>query len=317
MTQVSSPQIIVVGSHAPGIFVRVKQIPRAGETVIGWDYQEPVDGGKGSNQAIAAARLGARVGFVGCVGKDRIGKEGARWMRKAGVDTTWLKMIDDSPSGTGVILLNDEGVPAMVTSLGANQEITVDFVEEAIRQMNGAKVLLTQFEIPVEIAMHAARFAKELGVISIVNPAPATEVAPEIWSECASVLVPNESEAKTLLGLDQEDSISPEELIVRLKTRTCVDDILITLGGRGIVGLDASGQPWTFESPNVDVVDTSGAGDAFCAALAVGFVSGRSIKEAAKWATQVAALTVTKAGTILSYPSLDEVNSFLQKTEFA
>src|SRR5215813_7735708 len=101
-----APHVVVVGSHAPGLFIRVKRVPTPGETVIGWDFQEPMDGGKGSNQAIAAARLGAKVSFVGCIGCDRIGDEGARWLREAGVDVTYVRRSDSTASGVGVILLD-------------------------------------------------------------------------------------------------------------------------------------------------------------------------------------------------------------------
>jgi ribokinase len=111
-------EIVVIGSHCPGLFIRVKRPPVPGETVIGWDFQEPIDGGKGSNQAIAASKLGGMVSFVGCVGQDRIGEEGARWMVEAGVDITFLKRSATTASGVGFILLDEQGVPAMVSGMG-------------------------------------------------------------------------------------------------------------------------------------------------------------------------------------------------------
>ena len=311
-----SPQIVVVGSHAPGIFIRVKAVPRAGETVLGWDFHEPVDGGKGSNQAIAAALLGKKIGFVGCVGMDRVGQEGEQWMRNAGVDTTWLQKLEGISSGIGFIVLNQEGVPAMVTSMGANAELTCAFVEQALGQMREASVLLTQLEIPVEVAIHAARIARQLGMISIVNPAP----APETWIEgleSASILVPNENEAKTLLGMDADSSPDPIEMAVRLRERSKSGCVMITLGKEGAVGSESSGEVWSIHPPAVPVADTSGAGDAFCAGLAVGLSEGMDLRRAAQWACSVAALSVSRKGTIPSYPTRDEVLSFMANHQAA
>jgi ribokinase len=201
-------EIIVIGSHAPGIFLRVKRVPKAGETVIGWDFQEPIDGGKGSNQAIAAGLLGGKVSFVGCVGCDRIGDDGEKWMQKASVDTRFLKRHDTVSSGVGFIILDENGIPAMVTSMGANAEIQEKDIEQAYENMPTAKVMLTQFEIPIKTAVFAARQAKKRGMIAIVNPAPAPEELVD-GLDAADILLPNETEAKVLLGIDPGESVDP------------------------------------------------------------------------------------------------------------
>ena len=301
--------IVVVGSHAPGIFARVKRIPKAGETVIGWDFHEPKDGGKGSNQAIAAALLGGKTSFVGCFGRDRIGDEGEKWLKEVGVDTSWLKRLDHINSGVGFILLDENGLPAMVTSMGANEELTKEYVEQALRAMPKAKVMLTQFEIPVDVALHAAKIAKELGMISIVNPGPAPE-NPVIGLDAATILIPNETEAQILLGQSPSEKYDAEELATSLKRKFGIPVVIITLGANGIIGIDDEGI-WKQEALKVDVVDTSGAGDVFCSALAVSIVNGNSIRDASKWACKVAGLSVTKQGTIPSYPNIEEVNAFL------
>jgi len=300
-------QIIVVGSHAPGLFLRVKRPPVAGETVIGWDYQAPVDGGKGSNQAIAAARLGGSVSFVGCLGNDRIGDQGARWMAEAGVDLTYLKRTSTA-TGLGFIMLDDNGVPAMVSILGANAELDVAVVEAALAGLPAGRVLLTQFEILPAVALHAARVARRLGMISIVNPAPAPET-PITGLDCAGILAPNESEARLLLDLPTGHEIDPAWLASRLRAETGAQVVLVTLGERGIVGRDGEGG-WTVTPPPTQVVDTSGAGDVFCAALAVALVEGKSIREASVWACIVATLSVTRPGTIPAYPTRAEADAF-------
>jgi ribokinase len=304
----NSSRIVVVGSHAPGILLRVKRIPVAGETVIGWDFQEPKDGGKGSNQAIAAALLGGSVSFVGCVGIDRIGEDGSRWMLEAGVDTTWLNKHPTASSGVGVTMLDEKGVPAMVTAMGANAELTRAQIENALHSLKGAKVLLTQFEIPPELALFAAEFAAEMGMITIVNPAPAPDM--QITNlERVSVLLPNETEAQVLLGLQPGARHDPVKMVAALRERTGTRCVIITLGEKGAVGIDDEGT-WMVEAPQVDVIDTSGAGDVFCAAFAVSLLDGQNVRSASRWACQVASLSVTKPGTIQSFPSIKEVEPF-------
>lgn len=302
-------RILVVGSHIPGLFMRVKRPPVPGETVIGWGYQEPMDGGKGSNQAIAAARLGGRVSFVGCVGKDRIGDEGLRWMAEAGVDTGHVRQSERSASGIGFILLDESGVPAMVSSLGANAEITSNDVEITINSLNDTGVLLTQFEIPIPVALEAAEIARRRGLLVIINPAPAPETE-IIGLDCANILVPNETEARLLLGLPLDQESDGVWLAQSLKKQSGARSVLVTLGERGVAGCDAEGS-WQTTAPRVPVVDTSGAGDVFCAALAVALLADKPLRDAADWACQAAALSVTREGTIPAFPTDLEVEAFV------
>lgn len=293
--------------------MRVHRVPKAGETVIGWDFQEPKDGGKGSNQAIAAARLGGSVSFIGCVGCDRIGEEGEKWMLESGVDTTWLKHHERTPSGVGFILLEESGVPAMVTSMGANAEIRPEDIAAAFVEMPDAEILLTQFEIDPETALYAARLAKEQGKIAIVNPAPAPE-KPISGLGAASILVPNETEAQVLLGLTPGERSDPLQMALDLKAKTGVPVVMITLGSKGIIGADDQGT-WQVAAPTVTAVDTSGAGDVFCAALAVALTNGMDVRQASDWACKAASLSVTKEGTIPAFPTLEEMEEFVAARE--
>lgn len=304
-------KVVVVGSHAPGMFVRVKRTPKPGETVIGWNFHEPVDGGKGSNQAIAVALLGTSVSFVGCVGKDRIGDDGERWMREAGVDTSFLRRSETTSSGVGFIMLDEDGVPAMVTSMGANAALSMQEIDAALSQLAEASVMLTQFEIDPKVSLYAARTAREHGMTSIVNPAPAPET-PITGLDSATILIPNETEAKVLLGFDSEAEVDPKDLASDLYNQSGVNTVIITVGENGVVGADKTGI-WHLNSPHVKVIDTSGAGDVFCASLAVRLVSGDSIKTAAEWACYAASLSVTRPGTIPAFPTLDEVNNFISR----
>jgi ribokinase len=299
-----NPEILVVGSHVPGLFMRVKRLPVAGETVMGWDFQEPEDGGKGSHQAMAASRLGARVSFVGCVGNDRIGDSAERWLQRDRVDTKYLIRHPEVASGVGFILLAENGIPGMVVSMGANAELNEETVDTAIHEYAGAKVLLTQFEIWPEVALYAARKAREHNMISIINPAPAVEGFDSELNS-ARVLVPNETEAKVLLGIDPSDWCEGSDLARQLYQKSGCECVLVTLGQEGLAGCDTNGI-WQVNPPHVNVIDTSGAGDVFCAAFAVGLVRGKDYRRSSEWACKVAAISVTRAGTIPSFPTLIE-----------
>ena len=303
-----TPQIVVVGSHAPGITVQVKRIPVAGETVIGWNLEDAIDGGKGSNQAIAAARLGAPTGFVGCIGKDRLGAECERMLKAEGVEISHLYISDSEGTGAGIIILDEYGVPAMVTSLGANEELTGQQVESALAAYRGAEVMLTQFEIPAEVALHAARTARHADMITIVNPAPATQVDLSDLA-FADILVPNRVEAQLLLDIEPERRIDLESAAQELRSLTGAGVVIITDGEQGFIGADSEGV-WSGLPPGVVVVDTSGAGDVFCAALAVGLTRGMHHRAASAFAGSAAALSVTKAGTIPSFPTSTELLEF-------
>lgn len=305
--------VLVVGGHAPGVSVRVRRLPVPGETVIGWDLQEPLDGGKGSNQAVAAARLGATVSFVGCVGNDRQGDMAESFLREAGVGCAGLRRSPTSPTAGGVILLDGSGVPAMVTTMGANADLELGHVLHVLEQDGPPRVLLTQLEVPVPVVLQSLRHARRLGARTVLNvaPVPATFAADRCLGDIVDVLVPNEVEATTLLGLAATANLPAEELANRLRAATGVDCVLVTLGERGFVGADGDGT-WSQRPPPVEVVDTSGAGDEFCAALAVQLSRGDAVRPASRRAGLAATLSVTTAGTVPSFPTGDEVVRFGQ-----
>jgi ribokinase len=301
-------QIVVVGSHAPGLFIHVKRIPIAGETVIGWGFSEPVDGGKGSNQAIAASRLGARVGFVGSIGDDRIGREAEKLLRHEQIDITYLHRSLTLPTGVGFILLDDNSTPAMVTSMGANEELDKGFVADALSHMQGTKILLTQFEINPEVALYAAQIAHQMGMISIVNPAPASGNS-ITGLNYVDILIPNDLEAKQLLGLNPLAVADSVELAKSLLDKTDSGCVMITLGEKGVIVANRKSIRH-ISPPAIKTVDTSGAGDAFCAGVAVGLLEGKDMIQAAEWACYVAAFSVAAPGTIPSYPRRKEMQKF-------
>jgi ribokinase len=303
------PQIIVVGSHGPGLFIHVDRIPVAGETVPGWDYEEPVDGAKGSNQAIAAARLGARVSFVGCVGQDRLGDLGDLWLREAGVDTQFLKRSPNQSTIGGFVILDKNGVPAIVAAMGANGDLNEEDVDRALNELRGAQILLTQFEINPEVALHAARVARQLGMTTIINPTPVPKNLPSTF-EFADILTPNETEAMVLMGLDPATEMDSRVMAQALREKSGAGCVMITLGEKGMIAADED-EIWTVSAPAVQAVDSTGAGDAFNGVLALGLVEGLSKREAAQRACVVASYSVTKQGTIPIFPTPAEVEQFM------
>ncbi len=306
--QAEQPLIVVVGSHAPGLFMHVDRVPVAGETVMGWGYAEPMDGGKGSNQAIAAARLGAQVSFVGCVGTDRFGDLGEAWLLEAGVETRFLKRSSSEATVGGFVILDKNGIPAIVAALGANGELTAADAESALTSLPNGTILLTQFEIRPEVAVHAVQVGRRLGMRTILNPAPAVD-SDVSGLDSADFLTPNESEAKALLGQEQEIDTAPDKMAERLLERTGAGCVCLTIGERGAMVADKNGTRH-FPAPQVEAVDTTGAGDCFNAALAVQLLHGASLDQAVQYACLAAAYSVTKQGTIPIFPTHAQVEAF-------
>jgi len=304
------PNLLVVGSHAPAMFVDVERPPLIGETIKGENFRDQIDGGKGSNQAIAAARLGASVSFIGRVGNDRLGKTFTTWLESDSVDHQWLFIDEEHPTGAGLNIQTDDGDCALITWMGANQFLSKEQVEAAIEHYPSSKILLTQFEIPHEIALFASDLAVRLGKMSIVNPAPATKLDC-LAQHQISILVPNKIEAFTLLGLDISDDQDLREICYELRDAVHAESVIITLGKDGSIGLDNDGI-WEITAPQVESIDASGAGDVFCAAIGVGLLDGKSIREASKWAAYAAALSVTRQGTIPAFPYRNELDKFIK-----
>jgi ribokinase len=301
--------VVVVGSHAPGLRVDVDQFPQPGETVLGHGITWPLDGGKGSNQAIAAAELGARVAFVGRVGTDDLGDSAADLLVRRGIDIRHLSRSETMGTGCGVNIVDRQGIPEMIVVLGANAELNTKHVSAALESYRTAKVVLTQMEIDPYVALHAARVGKAHGAISIVNAAPAAAwlLSSEDLAETIDILVVNETEARMLDVGSAQATGDEADLAARLRVAVASRSVVITLGKRGLVA-EHDGERWQIDGAVVTTVDTSGAGDVFCAALAVGIATGMSVREACIWANVAAGISVTRAGTIPSFPSLEEVD---------
>lgn len=300
--------VVVIGSHVQGLFMRVERFPTADETVLGWDYREALDGGKGSHQAIACGRLGLPTAFVGRVGKDRLGDRGAEWMADAGVDLSFLNRSETTATGCGFVMINRQGVPAITTAMGANEEFSPGDVDRAEPVLAHARLVLVTFEIPVATALHGIRRAKELGAFTILTPGPAEPLARDALKGL-DLLAPNRTEAGVLMGRPPDERLPAGDLARLLQDYFGVAKVVITLGGDGALVADGPEQVLV-PAFTVEVVDTPGAGDAFTAGLAFGLVAGAPLVEAARFGCLTAARAITIRESVPGFGTLPEVLEF-------
>jgi len=302
-------KIIVVGSSNTDMVVKTPHIPTPGETVLGGKFLMAA-GGKGANQAVAAARLGAEVTLVARVGQDVFGEQALAGFRREGLITRYVTTDPETPSGVALIFVGAAGENSIAVAPGANVHLSPGDVRRAREAMEGADVLLLQLEIPLETVLAAAEMAHRAGVRVILNPAPAPpEPLPADLLACVDVFTPNENEAGLPAGAQVTD-LSTAELAARRLTDQGVGASVITLGARGalIVTPDAQRLVPGFLA---DVVDTTAAGDAFNGGLAVALAEGRSLEEAVCFANACGALATTRIGAQPSLPTAGDVEAFL------
>jgi len=307
-------KVVVVGSHVQGLFMRVKRFPTADETVLGWDFKEALDGGKGSHQAIACSRLGLATHFVGRVGRDRFGENGAQWMASAGVDLTYLYRSDQTTTGCGFVMIDPHGVPAITTALGANAELSTADVDRAEPILAQAKLVLVTFEIPVPTALYAIRRAHELGAFTILTPGPA-ESLPRDALQNLDLLAPNLTEANILLGRAPDDLSPPATLAEKLQEYFGLARVVITLGEKGALLAEGTRHE-SIPAFEVDVVDTPGAGDAFMGGLAYGLAIGAPLVEAVRFGSLTGARAVTVRESIPGFGTTAEIFEFARTHHF-
>jgi ribokinase len=308
----SAPRIAVVGSYATGLTMRVKRIPGAGETLLGSGYR--VDfGGKGSNQAVGCARLGAHVDFVARIGNDAFGEMAIGLYRDEGIDTTWVTRCVEAPTGVGFIVVEEEsGHNSIVLDPGANELLTAMDVAKAEAALASASVVLTQLEIPVEAAESALALGRKAGAITILNPAPVRPLPASVLG-LVDILTPNEKEARILAGRAPDVSIDAE-IVARELIQHGAKQIVMTLGERGALLVSDRSTKY-FPSVSVEAVDTTGAGDAFNAGLATALAQGTSLAEAVQFAGITGGMAVTKHGVIPSLPRHHEALEFCRLHE--
>lgn len=302
-----SPTITVVGSFAVGLTLRADRFPVKGETLLGRDF-DLGPGGKGSNQAVQAARLGANVEFVARLGQDNFGDIGTALYGAENVGTTYLYHTPDRNTGVGFIVLNRAGDNFIILDPGANALFTPQDVDRAAERIRASNVLITQLEIPVATAGHALELAHRAEIISILNPAPAAPVPIEIF-KYADIVTPNETELRILLGHSPDAAANPLDLCHEL-LQLGVARVVLTRGERGALIVTSDGYV-TIPAPSVNVVDTTGAGDAFNGTLAAYLARGVPLEPAVRYAVAAGALACTKLGVIPSLPRAAELEAFL------
>lgn len=298
-------RVVVIGSLNMDIVVETEQYPQVGETLMGKRVNF-TPGGKGANQAVAAARLGAETTMIGAVGNDAFGEELLSSLRNNGINVDGVKRLDGFATGTALIFVVD-GDNSITVVPGANDEVEpadIDRYEDKLRQ---ADIVLLQLEIPVETVCYAAKKAKSLGKTVVLNPAPAQPLPDELLAS-VDYITPNRTELGRYTGMEAggEDL----ELAMRSMKAKGTAHVVTTLGGAGSAYLDDNGTLCRIPGYPVKVVDTTGAGDCYNAGLAVSLARGQSLDESIRYATLVSGLAVTKFGAQKGMPTKEEARRF-------
>ncbi len=305
------PSLTVVGSLNMDLVVRVAHLPAPGETILGRDYQT-IPGGKGANQAVAAARLGGIVHLVGRVGQDSYGQTLIANLSVEGIHVEFVQVDSTSASGIAMITLDEAGSNTIVVAPGANMALTPQDVFQAFNGIASMDVLVLQLESPLECVQEAARLGQARGAKVVLNPAPARKLPDEIY-KYVDVLVPNETEISLLTSLPVNTIGQAEQAAVRL-LEMGAGEVVLTLGGRGALVV-VPGETSTHIPPyKVQVVDTTAAGDAFVAGLAVGLAQGLNLVEASRFGNAAGAVAVTRLGAQPSMPTREDVMRMIEGT---
>lgn len=310
----TAPQVIVVGSINTDLVIRSARLPAPGETVLGGEFYQAA-GGKGANQAVAAARASlAPVLFVGAVGDDAFGTAALAGFRRENLNIEFVRTVPGEASGIALILVDEQGQNQISVASGANARLLPEHVDRLPEQVfANAKVLLCSLETPLETVVRALGRARQVGLTTVLNPAPASLAAAgrDVLS-LVDVLTPNESEAALLCGGEQARAGNAEHLARSLCARGC-RGVIVTCGDQGCVVGDGRAVQ-RLDAHQVAAVDATAAGDAFNGVLAVGLAEGLSLLEAARRANAAAAISVTRRGAQPSLPDRHEIDAFVKGT---
>lgn len=299
-------EIIIVGSSNLDLVVSCPRIPCLGETLLG-DHFFSVPGGKGANQAVAAARLGGNVTFVSKLGRDPSGEQLYENFKACGVKLDCIFRSEESPTGVAFIIIDSQGNNVIVVAPGANQKLGKDEVKHAEEKIATASVVVAQLEIPLETVEYTAQIANHYHVPFLLDPAPARELSPQLL-KLVSIIKPNETEAEILTGIPVVDEHSAKKAAEKL-LKSGVQSVILTMSSKGFLITTSHGSKFV-AGLKVHSVDSTAAGDAFIGALAYGLSGGKELKKAALFANKVAAISVTKKGAQSSLPTMEEVDSF-------
>jgi ribokinase len=299
-----SQSIFVIGSSNTDMVVRSKRIPQKGETILGGDFFM-FPGGKGANQAVAAARLGGHVTFVANLGNDLFGENALRQFEQEGIHTGFISHDAVNPSGVALISVDESGENSIVVASGANNFLAPAQVEAALEYASPQSIVLIQLESPIETVAATARMAKQKNLQLILNPAPAAKLSDEILG-AVSVITPNETEAALLTGISVTDERSAAKAADFFHQRK-ISSVIITMGSQGAY---VSSEKFTGIVPvqKIIAVDTTAAGDCFNGALAVALAEGLEMDRAVQFANAAASISVTRMGAQASMPKRNEIN---------
>jgi len=302
-------KIVVAGSSNTDMILQMKRIPKPGETLLGGRFSTAA-GGKGANQAVAAARAGGDVSFIARVGNDMFGKQAVEGFCRDGIDTRYVFTDPKEPSGVALIFVADNGENSIGVASGANGQLSIDDIDRCREVILSADILLMQLEIPLETVRAAVKLAAGKGIRVILNPAPAQPLSDDIL-QAISILTPNESETELLTGIEVTDE-STAELAAKSLHQKGVEIVIITMGASGayVYSNEFTGLVSSFP---VKPVDTTAAGDVFNGALAVALSTQMKLKEAVRFANAAAALSVTQLGAQTSAPELNAIMKLLNK----
>ena len=300
----STDKIIVIGSANTDMVVKSKELPLPGETILGGTFFMNA-GGKGANQAVAAARLGGKVTFVAKVGNDIFGKQTIEGLRSESINTDYVFVDGEAPSGTALIMVNEEGENCIVVAPGANARLLPADIGQ-VKDMADATIILMQLEIPMETIEAVARIAKANQQKLIINPAPAQSLSNELLKGLF-LITPNETEASLLTGIKVED-VSTASQAAKIFLGKGVENVIITLGRQGAY-FQNNHMELKVDAPVVEAMDTTAAGDTFSGALTVAIIENMDWKRAVEFAVNAASISVTRMGAQASVPYRKEINS--------
>jgi ribokinase len=299
-------KVVIVGSLNMDLVTRAPRLPRAGETLAGQSFVT-VPGGKGANQAVAAARLGASVAMIGCVGDDAYGEQLRAALLAEGVDCQAVTPVSGESTGVALIVVDDSSQNAIVIVAGGNGHVTASVVDSFDALLCQAEVIICQLEVPLDTVGHVLKRGHELGKTVILNPAPASGPLPAQWFAWIDYLIPNESEATALTGLPVDSTASADAAATAL-LNAGVSKVIVTLGEQGALFASKS-RSEHFPAPKVQPIDTTAAGDTFVGGFAAALADGKSESDAIRFGQVAAALSVTRSGAQPSIPTFAEVQA--------
>ncbi len=300
-------KVVIVGSLNMDLVARAPRLPRAGETLAG-DSFVTVPGGKGANQAVAAARLGAGVAMIGCVGDDAYGEQLRSALLAEGIDCQAVTAVAGESTGVALIVVDDSSQNAIVIVAGGNGHVTSRVVDSFDALLNQADVIICQLEVPMATVGHVLQRGHELGKTVILNPAPVSGPLPAQWCAWIDYLIPNENEATALTGLPV-DSVATADAAATALLASGVGKVIVTLGERGAL-FASRARSEHFVAPKVQAVDTTAAGDTFVGGFAAALADGKSESDAIRFGQIAAALSVTRPGAQPSIPTFSDVQSY-------